>query len=95
MTAPTWHTQTVTEFFSQMAWTGATSPANSTSSGFSMATSATPEALDMRSSVQVFFSQFPWDGKPLIAALGPVLIKPSVTPAAQEEFTLDGFADLF
>lgn len=88
----TWHTQSVRDFFGQIDWTGTSiNPLTSDSALTAASDSKTP---DMRLSVGEFFSRFAWDGMPNIAVpTAPLEFQPDLP--AEEDITLDGFADLF
>ena len=88
-----WHTLSVREFFSTIAWTGepVREPWTQPADGEVISV----DGLDMQLSVGEFFNRFPWDGKPSIAApMAPLEAQPNL-PLPEDDLTLDGFADLF
>ncbi|MGF1459396.1 MAG: hypothetical protein ACFBSG_10255 [Leptolyngbyaceae cyanobacterium] len=86
-------TTSVRDFFEQIPWTGAApTPLVSASSTETSETAALE--LNMKLKVGDFFEHFPWDGKPDIAApVAPLTVQPELP--ADDDLTLDGFADLF
>lgn len=89
-----WATVSVRDFFEQMPWSGVPVVSPDLASGGSQASEATANQLDLKLQVKQYFDLFPWDGKPNIAApVAPIDVQPDLP--AEDEITLDGFADLF
>ena len=87
-----WQTQSVRDFFGQMAWTGNSIKLSTPKS--TPTTTSDSEASDMQLSVGEFFSRFAWDGTPNIAVpTAPLEFQPNLP--SEDDITLDGFADLF
>ncbi|MGD1944200.1 MAG: hypothetical protein ACFB0G_23125 [Leptolyngbyaceae cyanobacterium] len=84
-----WSTLSVRDFFEQVSWTGATPPPAHQAE----ATTDLP-TLSFQLKVSEFFSHFPWEGQPDIGTpVAPLTIQPELP--AEDDLTLDGFADLF
>lgn len=92
--ASTWSTVSVRDFFEQMPWTGVPVGQPESGSGSFSAEVAEANSLNLKLQVKEYFDRFPWDGQPNIAApVAPLDIQPDLP--AEDEITLDGFADLF
>lgn len=85
----TWSTVSVRDFFEQLPWTGETPlPTLQT------AATADPPTLSLQLKVSDFFNRFPWAGQPDIGTpVAPITVQPD--RPAEDDLTLDGFADLF
>ena len=66
-------------------------------SGMPVAPAADADApFSLQMSVSDFFNRFPWDGKPQIAApVAAESFEAMMESSSDDDFTLDGFADMF
>lgn len=89
-----WPTTSVRDFFEQIPWTGVVMRSPETALEDALGASSVTSSLSLTLSVGVYFNQFPWDGKPHIAApVAPLDIQPDLPE--DDGITLDGIADLF
>lgn len=89
-----WSTISVRDFFEQIPWTGVPENISESVSGSSSTDTTEANSLNLKLKVSEYFNRFPWDGQPDIAVpLTPVAIQPDLS--ADNDITLEGFADLF
>ena len=90
-----WYAVSVRDFFRTIPWTGETITVSPNQPPTSGPEAAFQDGLNMFMSVQEFFRRFPWEGQPDIAApIAPLTVQPDV-PSADNDLTLDGFAESF
>lgn len=88
-----WLQQSVRQCFAGYNWEGRSHPVQAAPAA-NQATSRLTVPLSLQLSVHQFFSQFPWEGTPEIAApMSPLGVQTPVEEA--DDLTLNAFADLF
>ena len=89
-----WTMISVRDFFERIPWTGFPVSVSDNTSDNALVNRTEADSLNLKLKVSEYFNLFPWDGQPSVAVpVVPIELQPDLP--AEDDITLEGFADLF